>query len=100
MMVDRQAASDGRTEQAKTTTVGGRHDKLCINLPRVRRNVRSIVFCNLGILVCRGLARRECPIGARTHRPWVAPAAARESRSESPSKPQTNQLYEPAGSRF
>ena len=83
MMVDgKLPAMEEQT--SKTTTVGGRHDKLCINLPRVRRNVRSVVFCNLGILVCRGIARRECPIGERTHWSWVAPATARESRPESP----------------
>ena len=40
---------------------GGCYDhKLCINFPCVRRDFRSLLRCNLGILVCGTVAGSEC----------------------------------------
>ena len=36
-------------------------DKLCINFPCVRRDFRSLLRCNLGILVRGTVAGSECP---------------------------------------
>jgi hypothetical protein len=45
---------------------GGCYDKLCINFPCVRRDFRSLLRCNLGILVCGTVAGSECSTLVKT----------------------------------